>query len=155
MQSALTCSGEVPVREALQLLENVCSEFHLATVMPEGSGSMTAFAVAMEYQQHGFMLFSSLDNNRDPQHTTEEYVHVAKESTVYRTTACKMHSSTTLSCRQWRMDSGEYAEMAGIVMDAWAQRCASCTAAGQEPPAWPHLMHSNLSSLGDIAEVGA
>jgi hypothetical protein len=52
--------------------------------------------------------------------------------------------------RMWRLDSGSYADMAGVVVAAWERRCAEAAAAGRPAPPKPGLMHSNLSSAEDI-----
>ncbi|KAG2444052.1 hypothetical protein HYH02_008995 [Chlamydomonas schloesseri] len=57
--------------------------------------------------------------------------------------------------RVWRIDSGRYEEVAGQVVAAWEERCAELAAAGRPPLRLPHLMHSNLDSVEQIAQVAA
>ena len=59
-------------------------------------------------------------------------------------------------CRIWRLDSGEYAEVADRIMTAWELRCQQVAAEGAGVPAPPRpiLMHSNLESAGEILSVG-
>lgn len=52
----------------------------------------------------------------------------------------------------WRLDSGGYADMAEAVVSAWERRCAALKPGDVHPPR-PHLMHSNLSSVDEVAEV--
>ena len=52
----------------------------------------------------------------------------------------------------WRLDSGSYNDMAEVVMSAWEHRCTTLNAGGVKPPR-PQLMHSNLSSVEEVAEV--
>ena len=52
----------------------------------------------------------------------------------------------------WRLDSGCYADMAEAVVSAWERRCAALKPGDVHPPR-PHLMHSNLSSVDEVAEV--
>ncbi|PRW20330.1 hypothetical protein C2E21_9047 [Chlorella sorokiniana] len=49
----------------------------------------------------------------------------------------------------WRMDSGDYEEMASYVADAWEARWAATLCAAARPPP-PVFMHSNLDSWEDI-----
>mmetsp|Transcript_41353 Transcript_41353/g.104812 ORF Transcript_41353/g.104812 Transcript_41353/m.104812 type:complete len:613 (+) Transcript_41353:60-1898(+) len=55
----------------------------------------------------------------------------------------------------WRIDSGEYAEIAAIILDAWKRRCQVAKAQGLEPIARPVLMHSNLGSVEELLETVA
>jgi hypothetical protein len=56
--------------------------------------------------------------------------------------------------RVWRLDSGDYATVASAVVEAWEQRCQQREAAGLPPLPRPLLMHSNLSSVEEVQEVG-
>jgi hypothetical protein len=53
----------------------------------------------------------------------------------------------------WRVDSGDYAEVAKLILDAHKQRCAEAKAAGQEEPDAPKLMHSNFESVEEVISV--
>ena len=53
----------------------------------------------------------------------------------------------------WRLDSGSYADMAEAVVSAWDRRCAALKPGDDVHPPRPHLMHSNLSSVDEVAEV--
>ena len=53
----------------------------------------------------------------------------------------------------WRIDSGRYEEVAAQVVAAWEERCGELAAAGRPPLRPPQLMHSNLDSVEQIAQV--
>ncbi|PNW86088.1 hypothetical protein CHLRE_03g212865v5 [Chlamydomonas reinhardtii] len=57
--------------------------------------------------------------------------------------------------RVWRIDSGRYEEVAAQVVAAWEERCGELAAAGRPPLRPPQLMHSNLDSVEQIAQVVA
>ncbi|KAG2436749.1 hypothetical protein HXX76_006273 [Chlamydomonas incerta] len=57
--------------------------------------------------------------------------------------------------RVWRIDSGTYEDVAAQVVAAWRERCAELAAAGRPPLRPPQLMHSNLDSVEQIAQVVA
>ena len=52
----------------------------------------------------------------------------------------------------WRLDSGDYAEMAEAVMQAWELRCSQLSNSAQSPKQ-PKLMNSNLSSLEEVESM--
>lgn len=57
--------------------------------------------------------------------------------------------------RVWRIDSGEYTEVANVILDAWKTRCEVAEAQGLEPIPRPLLMHSNLGSVQELLETVA
>ena len=57
--------------------------------------------------------------------------------------------------KQWRLDSGEYAEMAAAVVSASEQRCQQIRHSQGEAavPTKPGLMNSNLSNVEHVKQV--
>ena len=53
--------------------------------------------------------------------------------------------------RVWRLDSGDYAQCADVVMTAWEARCRQDPAAAGRRPV---LMNSNLSSADEALTMG-
>lgn len=53
----------------------------------------------------------------------------------------------------WRIDSGQYEDIAELVMSAWERRCVAAGSDGCPPPPRPTLMHSNLSSVEEVLQV--
>jgi hypothetical protein len=58
------------------------------------------------------------------------------------------------ACSVWRLDSGSYPDLAQLVYDTWSRRNVARAAAGLAPLPPLQLLHSNISSLDDIREVG-
>jgi hypothetical protein len=56
--------------------------------------------------------------------------------------------------RVWRLDSGCYRVLAQLLHDTWQRRNTVRAAAGAPPLPRLQLLHSNISSLDDIREVG-
>ncbi len=52
----------------------------------------------------------------------------------------------------WRLDSGSYADMAEAVLCVWERCCTALEPSAVRPPR-SHLMHSDLSSVDEVAEV--
>jgi hypothetical protein len=64
--------------------------------------------------------------------------------------------------RVWRLDSGDYLEMAGLVRDAWEERWRERKDEDADDvflpslrPPQPALMHSNLGSYEEVVEVAS
>mmetsp|Transcript_39795 Transcript_39795/g.112908 ORF Transcript_39795/g.112908 Transcript_39795/m.112908 type:complete len:600 (-) Transcript_39795:234-2033(-) len=55
--------------------------------------------------------------------------------------------------RMWRLDSGDYKEIAPLVLAAWKQRCMQLEVAGCQAPPRPMIMHSNLESVDECIEM--
>ena len=52
------------------------------------------------------------------------------------------------------MDSGDYPAVAEQVINCWEERCRQLQEEGRETLPRPILMNSNISSIGDVEEVG-
>jgi len=57
-------------------------------------------------------------------------------------------------CSVWRLDSGSYPDLAQLLYDTWTNRNEARAAAGLSPLPPLTLLHSNISTLDDIREVG-
>jgi len=58
-----------------------------------------------------------------------------------------------LLCRVWRLDSGNYLEVAALIQQTWSKRCQARQADGLPELPLLKFIHSNISSIGDIKQA--